>query len=189
MNRICLAVLSCLFLLSPCQSASLEGLSFADKVRLGETELSLNGLGVRGIFIFKAYVAGLYLPVKTNQSREAMSQQGPKRIELQMLMGVGAEDIRNALVDGMRKNVSEAQWSQMQERVSRFSSTIMALGNAQRGDTITLDYLPAQGLLLSVNQLSKGQPISGQDFFNALLAIFIGDDPVDTRLKNGLLGL
>ncbi|MFZ9296892.1 MAG: chalcone isomerase family protein [Hylemonella sp.] len=178
-----------LSLFTQSKAASLEGLSFDDQVRLGGSELKLNGLGVRGIFIFKAYVAGLYLPVKTSQSHEALMQKGPKRLQLRMLMEVGAEDIRKALVDGMRKNVTDTQWSLMQERVNRFSSTILELGNAQRGDTITLDYLPAQGLLLSVNEVSKGRAIAGSDFYNALLAIFIGDDPVDTRLRNGLLGL
>jgi len=33
-----------------------------------------------------------------------------------------------------------------------------------------------------------GSAIAGQDFYNALLEIFVGDDPVDTRLKKGLLG-
>lgn len=172
----------------PAAAATLEGQSFADRVRLDERDLSLNGLGVRGIFIFKAYVAGLYLPQKSSQGQEVLRQSGPKRLQLRMLMEVGAGDIKKALIDGMRKNVTEAQWAAMQERVDRFSRTIDSLGVARRGDSITLDYLPEHGLQLLVNDTVKGTPIPGADFYHAMLAIFVGDDPVDTRLRAGLLG-
>ncbi len=172
----------------PAQAATLEGLRFDDSARLGSRELPLNGLGVRGIFIFKAFVAGLYLQEKTSSGPDALRQDGPKRLQMRMLMEIGAEDIRKALVDGMRKNVGDAEWAAMQERVAHFSRTIESIGVARVGDTITLDYLPEQGLRLAVNEVAQGRAIAGADFFHALLEIFVGDDPVDTRLKNGLLG-
>ena len=89
----------------------------------------------------------------------------------------------------MRKNVSETEWQAMQDRVAQFSRTIESVGTARVGDTITLDFIPERGMTLAVNEVGKGSPIRGQDFYNAMLAIFVGDDPVDTRLKRGLLGL
>jgi len=169
-------------------AASLEGLSFEDATRIANRELKLNGLGVRAIFIFKAYVAGLYLVDKTSVPQDALRQPGPKRIQMRMLMEIGAPDIKKALVDGMQKNVSEAQWAAMQDRVAQFTRTIESIGVARRGDTINLDYVPERGLMLAVNDVTKGSAISGSDFYNALLEIFVGDDPVDTRLKKGLLG-
>lgn len=192
MKKFLLSMLLALVSLSaPSVSASAatkEGFSFDEQLRLGDRELLLNGLGVRGIFIFKAYVAGLYLPQKTTQGQEVLQQAGPKRLQLRMLMEVGAGDIKKALVDGMRKNVTEAQWAAMQERADRFSRTIDAIGVTRPGDSITLDYLPDQGLLLAVNDAAKGAPIPGADFYHAMLAIFVGNDPVDTRLRAGLLG-
>lgn len=173
---------------SHASSATLEGLHFDDQVRLANRELRLNGLGVRGIFIFKAYVAGLYLEERTSVGQEAVRHPGPKRLQLRMLMEAGAPDVKKALVDGMRKNVSEAQWAGMAERAAEFSRTIDAIGVARRGDTINLDYVPDRGMTLAVNDVSKGSAIAGQDFYNALLEIFVGADPVDTRLRNGLLG-
>jgi len=172
----------------PVRAATLEGQRFDDSARLASRELPLNGLGVRGIFIFKAFVAGLYLQEKTVDGPRALRQGGPKRLQMRMLMEIGADDIKKALVDGMRKNVSDAEWQAMQDRVGHFSRTIESIGVARVGDTITLDYLPEQGLLLAVNDVSRGSAIAGADFFHALLEIFVGDDPVDTRLKNGLLG-
>lgn len=184
---VLMALLMCAAVV-PALAASLEGLRFDDQVRVASRELRLNGLGVRSVFVFKAYVAGLYLGEKTSLSQEVLQQHGPKRLQLRMLMAIGAPDIKKALVDGMRKNVSEAQWAAMQERVAQFERTIDSIGTSRPGDTINLDYVPERGLTLVVNDAVKGSPISGQDFYNALLEIFVGNDPVDTRLKNGLLG-
>jgi hypothetical protein len=118
-----------------------------------------------------------------------VQQAGPKRLQLRMLMDIGAPDIKKALIDGMQKNVSEAQWAAMQERVAQFGRTIDALGSTRTGDTLTLDYVPGRGMTLAVNGVAQGTVIAGADFYNALLGIFVGDDPVDTRLKAGLLGL
>ena len=170
-------------------AATMEGLQFEDQAKLASRELKLNGLGIRSIFIFKAYVAGLYLSEKASTSQEALQQSGPIRLQLRMLMEIGAPDIKKALVDGMRKNVSETEWQAMQDRVAQFSRTIESVGTARVGDTITLDFIPERGMTLAVNEVTKGSPIRGQDFYNAMLAIFVGDDPVDTRLKRGLLGL
>ncbi|MBI2746779.1 MAG: chalcone isomerase family protein [Burkholderiales bacterium] len=173
---------------APAQAATLEGQRFDDTARLGSRDLQLNGLGVRAIYIFKAFVAGLYLTEKVVAGPEALSQSGPKRLQLRMLMEVGSDHVKQALVDGMRKNVTDAEWAAMQERVQRFSRTIDSIGVAREGDTITLDYVPEQGLLLAVNEVPRGTAIGGADFYQALLEIFVGPDPVDTRLKNGLLG-
>jgi hypothetical protein len=170
------------------QAATLEGLQFEDQVRLANRDLRLNGLGVRAVFIFKAFVAGLYLGDRASVGQDAVHRVGPKRLQLRMLMEIGSEDIKKALVDGLRKHVTEAQWTGMQDRAAEFSRTIEAIGVARPGDTISLDYVPDRGMTLSVNEVARGSAIVGQDFYDAVLEIFVGDDPVDTRLKKGLLG-
>jgi hypothetical protein len=189
-KALCISLLLCFAAaaLPPASAATLAGQSFDDSLRLSNRELKLNGLGVRGIFFFKAYVAALYLGDKASTGREVLLNQGPKRLQLRMLMNIGSDDVKKALVDGMRKNVSEAQWSAMQDRVQAFAATIDSIGVTRSGDTINLDYLPDRGMTLAVNDVAKGSAISGQDFYNAMLEIFVGDDPVDTRLRNGLLG-
>ena len=56
------------------------------------------------------------------------------------------------------------------------------------GDFVDLDWLPARGLVLSVNGKPRGEPFAGEAFYAAILKIFIGADPVDENLKAGLLG-
>ncbi len=183
-----LLALGCALAGAPTHAAMLEGLRFDDTVRLGSRELQLNGLGVRAAYIFKAFVAALYVPQKTAAPQAILDEDGPRRLQLRMLMAVDSGEIKKALVRGMRKNVNDAEWAAMQVRVDQFARTIDTIGVAREGDTINLDYLPGQGLQLAVNDVSRGPAIAGADFYQALLEIFVGPNPVDTRLKKGLLG-
>ena len=54
--------------------------------------------------------------------------------------------------------------------------------------TVNLDFLPAQGLLFAVNGRLLGAPIPGEDFYGALLRVFVGELVSDDRLRAGLLG-
>ena len=50
------------------QSVEREGAKFESKLPLGGAALQLNGVGVRTKFVFKVYVAGLYVPTKSNNA-------------------------------------------------------------------------------------------------------------------------
>ena len=65
----------------PASAASLEGQHFEDQIRLGDTTLLLNGLGLRGVMFIKGYVAGLYLPVRSSSLAEITGNTGPKRLQ------------------------------------------------------------------------------------------------------------
>ena len=43
------------------QAAVIEGQHFDDRIRLADTELVLNGVGLRAVAWLKGYAAGLYL--------------------------------------------------------------------------------------------------------------------------------
>lgn len=169
-------------------AAELEGQRFDDQANLGSQSLKLNGLGLRSVFIIKAYVAGLYLPEKSTAPTDILQSTGPKRLQLRPLMDLSAADIKKALLDGMRKNAGDGQWAALQDRAMALGRTIDTIGVSKPGDTITLDYLPQQGMVLTINNQARGNPVPGADFYSALLEIFIGSSPVDTRLKKGLLG-
>lgn len=181
-------LLACGLTVLPAHAVVLEGQRFDERVRLAQHELQLNGLGVRAAWIFKAFVAALYLPEKTHEARQVLDHDAPRRLQLRMLMDVAPGEIKKALVRGMQKNASEAEWAALQARAEAFARTIDSIGTAREGDTIDLDYLPGQGLRLAVNEVPRGPLIAGADFYQALLGIFVGPHPVDTRLKNGLLG-
>jgi Chalcone isomerase-like len=53
---------------------------------------------------------------------------------------------------------------------------------------ITLDWVPAVGTQVTVDGKPSGVPIPGEDFYRALLKIWLGDKPVQPDLKKALLG-
>jgi len=61
------------------------------------------------------------------------------------------------------------------------------IGEAKKGMAIALDWTGG-GTILVVNGKPAGKPIAGEDFYKALLRIWIGDKPVQDDLKKSLLG-
>lgn len=183
-------LLGCLVLLSPpaAHAAALEGQSFDDSIRMANTELHLNGLGLRGVMMVKGYVAGLYLPARASSLPDIAASSGPKRLQLRMMRGASPADFVDALVGGMRKNSSPAELQQLEDRIGQLTRAIQAAGAARKGDVVNFDYLPDAGTTLTLNGNVQGKPITGADFYTAILKIFIGDHPVDKKLKQGLLG-
>lgn len=170
-------------------AAVLEGVQFDDAVQLEGSELRLNGLGLRAVFVIKGYAAGLYLTERAPTTAAVLQAKGPKRLQIRMLREARPEDFNKALVSGMRRNATEAELRALSDRIDQLERIIESIGSTKKGDTINLDFIPERGMTLSMNGAIKGQAIGGADFYNALLEIFVGDHPVDAKLKKGLLGL
>ena len=104
-----------------------------------------------------------------------------------MLRDVGADTFTEALVEGLRANTSEAQYQALEPRVQELAAIMAQVGEAKKGMTISLDWTGAATQLL-VNGKPAGKPIAGEDFYRALLRIWLGDKPVQDDLKRSLLG-
>jgi hypothetical protein len=61
------------------------------------------------------------------------------------------------------------------------------VGMLKKGGVVLLDYLPGAGTRITVNGQER-ITIKGEDFFQALLRIWIGKKPVDGRLRDAMLG-
>jgi hypothetical protein len=174
---------------SPVAAAILEGQPFEDLIKLGSSELVLNGLGVRAVLFFKGYVAGLYLSERSTTQLDVVKAPGPKRLRLRMLRNASSDNFIDALVPGIRKNVNATELVRLSERIAQMERTIRGIGNTGVGDVIDFDYLPDMGTTIAVNGVRKGTAIAGADFYDAVLGIFVGAYPVDERLRKSLLGL
>jgi hypothetical protein len=172
----------------PASAAELEGVKLDDRIRAGTQELQLNGIGLRSRAIFKVYVAGLYLAEKASSAEAALAATGPKRISIVMLRDVAADSFAASLSDGLRDNLSDAELSKHKPQIDELMATMQKIGEAKKGAMILLDYAPAGGTTFWVNGAVQGKPIGGEDFFRALLRIWLGDKPVSADLKKALLG-
>jgi hypothetical protein len=168
--------------------AEVAGVHFDDKTSLAGSELVLNGAALRTRFMLKIYAIGLYLPRTVNSPEAIAGSSGPKRIQITTLRDLGASEFADALVDGLKRNHSEAELARLQPRIDDFRNTIVALKSTPAGSQIRLEWLPGSGTRLSIGNEARGKDIPGEDFYHALLRIWLGEKPVDTDLKKALLG-
>ena len=176
-------------LLGSTLAAEVEGVKLADKVRVSDTgpELLLNGAGVRTRAFFKVYVGALYLQQKAGGTQAVLSDAGPKRVAMHMLRDLAAEQLFSALNDGLKNNHAPGELAKLELQVKQLEGIFNALKAAKSGDVILLDYLPGSGTRVTVNGDSKGT-IPGEEFYRALLRIWLGDQPADGALKKAMLG-
>jgi hypothetical protein len=147
----------------------------------------LNGSGIRKRVFFEVYSISLFLPKKTTSAQEAIGGPGPKRIEIRMLRDVGADQFTDALADGIRENHPEAEAKRLEPQVRQLAAVMAELKEAKKGMHIALDW-NGKATQMSVDGKPAGKPIEGEDFFRALLRIWLGERPVQEDLKKALLG-
>lgn len=182
------SLLAALLTTQPALATELAGTHIDDRTSVAGNELVLNGAGLRTRFMLKVYTIGLYLPKRSESAVSAITGTGAKRIQITALRDLSAEDFANALIDGVRKNHGEADLANLQGRLDEFRTTLLGIRAAPNGTQVRIDWLPASGTRLSIGNETRGKDIPGEDFFRALLRIWIGDKPVDEDLKNALLG-
>ena len=179
-------IFGCFFI--PAHSAEVAGVKIDDKDKIADSELTLNGAGLRKRAFFQVYAIGLYLPEKKATAAEAIGAAGAKRVAIHMLRDVGADQFSDALMDGMRANHSEADMKALEPRARQLAAIMAEMKEARIGMRITLDWLPAAGTQVTVDGRATGLPVTGEDFYRALLRIWLGENPVQADLKKALLG-
>jgi len=167
--------------------AEVSGVRLEDKTGVESRELVLNGAGVRKKFFINVYVIGLYLPEKARAAAAVLQMPGPKRAEIHMLRNVDADTFTEALLEGLRDNHSDAEYKALEPRAKELAAIMAELKEAKKGMTIALDWT-GEATRLVADGKPAGKPIAGEDFYRALLRIWIGDQPVNDELKKALLG-
>ena len=188
MRRLAAMVVALAAMGAGAQPVEVEGVKLEPTAQVGGAALQLNGAGVRTRVIVKVYVAGLYVPAKANNAAALLAQKGPRRIAITMLRNVDADTFASALIEGLQKNHSEAQLAGFKAQIDALNANLKAAGEAKKGDVIHLDFAPDAGTRVVVNGKPQGSAIAGDDFYTAVLRIWLGDKPVDGGLKKGLLG-
>ncbi len=185
-SRITFTSLLLLFFLpAASQAQEVAGVTLPEQVKLADTTLKLNGVGIRSKFFFDIYVGALYLPQITKDAETAINMPGPKRVLMHFLYKeVSQEKLIDGWNDGFKNNLSREQFKALKAKLEAFNQLFITV---KRGDHITLDYLPETGTRVSINEQIKGS-IPGEEFYPALLRVWLGEKPADSDLKEGMLG-
>jgi len=168
----------------------IESVQVEDRIALGKNgpQLVLNGAGVRSkMFFIKVYVGALYLTAKKSDADEIIADSGPKRVAMHILIDeLTAQELTASLNNALAANHIPAELALIESRIRDMNRMMNSIGVIKKGGVIHLDYLPGTGTRVTVNGEQK-IIIKGEDFFQAMLRIWIGRKPVDGRLRDAML--
>lgn len=168
-------------------AAELEGVKYDDQIKLGASDLVLNGMGVRSKF-GKRYVAALYVTTKSGDVNAILTAKGAKRFVLTLLKDGDGKTFANAFQSGIEDNSTPAELAVIKDRVKLLEGIMHEMNDVAKGAIIQIDWIPEMGTQISLNGKPVGKVIAGEDFYRAMLKIWLGTDPVQKDLKESLLG-
>jgi hypothetical protein len=181
------AVILASALLSPpiAAAATRADVTLPDTVQVGGERMVLNGMGIREATVLSVdvYVAGLYLPRRSQDAREILRPELPKRLTMHFVREVERADV----VEAFQKGFSRSAGGGEPALAARIRELCALMTDMHPGDELTLTYRPEHGTTVALGDEAKGL-IAGADFGTALFGIFVGDAPPDEGLKRGLLG-
>ncbi len=149
-------------------------------------KVKLNGTGVAQVDQAEGYKAGLYLVKPARSLDEALASPGPKRLQLQILKDMPANQLGLLLSQAMSANVGGAELSACMPGLATIGEAFGARKKLVAGDLISLDGVMGQGAHIFVNGEKLGT-VPGPAFFECLLKGYLGPKPKDVDLKKSLL--
>lgn len=166
---------------APAFAAEFEGVTSPDTVTVEGKTLKLNGMGLRQKFVFKVYVASLYVENPSKDAGAIIKADEVRRVEMKMLRDLDKKAIVDAINEGFEKNTSNM--APLKERLGKFTEKIT---DVKKGAALVIQYVPGKGTI--VEGTKDTYVAEGKDFADALFAVWLGAKPVDDNLKKGMLG-
>jgi hypothetical protein len=164
------------------QAKEHKGVNFPDEIKVGDTNLKLNGTGVRtAMSIISVYVAGLYVATPSTDTNTIVNEKSPKKIDMHFLMSLGKDKLKDGWDEGFFRN-AEKSYSYRAD-LNKFYDM---LSNMKKGDRVQLTLFPDKTEIQVKDE--PVQTIVSPEFSKTMLKVYIANIP-DTGLKKGLLGL
>lgn len=181
-----------LMLAGAAQAVELAGVKVEESTQAlnTNTTLKLNGAGIRFKYFLKIYVAALYLTDTKNTPDDVLALSGPKKINLTIVKSeLSSDTLGQAFMDGVKRNTDKAERAKMTDQFIKLGQLFSTVPELKKGDVISVEWTPNVGTNMYVNGKKIGDTFPDVAFFNAVLRIWIGENPVDSTLKNKLLGI
>ena len=164
---------------------TMEGVTLPATLQADNSQLVLNGAGVREKLWFDLYVGGLYLTTKSTDALTITNADQPMAIKMHIISKmITSERMQEAIEEGFEKSTSgnvEPYRKRIDLMVETFKEEIVI------GDIFDIIYKPEKGVELYKND-QRMKTIDGLDFKKALFGIWLSEDPADKGLKKGMLG-
>lgn len=178
-----LSVVLLFLFFSPVYSATIYKNEFPDSYTLGTNILKLRGGGLKKYLGFKVWVSCIYLQENVD-SNQALSDV-PKKLEIQYLLKIPGAEIAKATEVGLENNLSAEAYRALERKINLVNSL---WPNVKKGDRYEVAYIPGEGTSFIFNGQLQ-QVIEGADFAAAFFSIWIGEKPIDKKLRKQMLNI
>ncbi|BBL70168.1 hypothetical protein MoryE10_07740 [Methylogaea oryzae] len=143
-----------------------------------------NGHGTRRIMLFDVYEITLRTTRPLHDAADVLADSAPQEVRLHMLRDAPAERFIAAIAHGVKENHGDT--AEALAALERFYAALRAAGGPPQGSTARILWDGAATSVLLDEQPLISAP--GPALRNALLLVWLGDNPVDAELKHQLLG-
>lgn len=190
---------------------TISGVKLPAKLGFSGTTRELNGAGTRTKYFVKVYVGALYLKEKTKDAQAIIDADKPMSIRLQIISSMLTNEV---MVKYIREGFSRSLAGKIEPYKEHIDliCEVFSSEPTKVGDVYDIHYTPGVGVSASKNgkpyifkalKDKMGRPYAivlkytknGQDalpglgFKKGLFGIWLSKDPVDPKLKDGMLGL
>lgn len=165
------------------------GHRFAENIKVGQNALVLNGTGVRTQSDQPIYAVALYLPAKTHRQDTSRALLGARRVQIVILKPLNAEDFISSMREAIAENNDETYQNFIENELLQIEEFMKDLTNLETGDVVDVDWLPSRGTLVFYNGQLMGNPVRGKALYDAVLSIWLGNNSLEEKLREGLLSL
>lgn len=165
---------------------TINGVVLKDKIKVHDQDLFLNGAGTRSKFFINIYVGSLYVMTPTNDAVSIINSNTIKSMHLNIISHwINRKLLKSALRSELKSSSTEEEMDQLQDEIDIFLSTFNE--EIKKGDEFIFNIIPSVGVeVYKNNKLIKS--IQGEQFSKRLIQLWIGNTPVDKKLKTKILG-
>ncbi len=163
----------------------LAGIEIPVKVNFNETNLELNGAGIRSKYFMDMYVGGLYLSTPNNNGIVIMNEDKIMAIKLHIINSlITTKRMIEAVDEGFKKSTKGKQ-AELKAEIDKFKAVFSP--EIKENDVYDFVYIPAKGTVIYKNN-KPSITIKGIEFKKALFGIWLCSEPADSGLKAAMLG-
>jgi hypothetical protein len=158
--------------------------AFPGKLRVGETELVLNGAGARTKYLMQMYLAGLYLAQPSGDAAAIVAADAPMAVRIQITSGLVTQEKLVASLNEGFANSTGGKTEPLRNEIEQFRRCFAA--EIAKGDVFDIVYMPTHGVVVLKNGKKQGA-VQGLPFKQALFGIWLGSAPAEEALKVAML--
>ena len=180
-----------LFILSlPASALTIDGYDIPQVIPAtsDHAELKLNGASMRILYgVVDTYIGKLYVENPVTDANTLIEAAEYKRMVFQVVMKrISGRRMAKAMYDALQINLSTEEASKLETRlqlmVDMFDSSL------KRGEGGYIEWVPGTGSRIVIKGAVKGI-IPGKDLNDAILNIWVGENPVGAQFKRQILGI